>query len=307
MSDTDMNIDVPVDETGKTGAEPEIVIVDEAPASEQNVAKNDDNKADLDPAKALEKLRKKLKKEKERADEAERAAQRAMQQVNTASSEVEDTHLHLVNNAISTVKRDQDILRMNYRDSMANGDYDRAAEIQEAMSMNAAKLLQLENGFNEMRNKPRQPVQQQPQEITVDTLIGRVTPKSAEWLKENRDELRDSRSLRIMGRAHDDAVDMGITPESKEYFRFIENRLGIGRDDTETRETRSDESYSGASAPVQRRQSPPAAPVTRSGNGTGQRPGQITLTAAQVEAAKISGLTPKQYYDEMMREKNRQH
>lgn len=311
-----MEIDLgPNPEIQKT--EPEVVIVDDAsqlenaPKPDKVEAKNEE----IDPAKALEKLKKKLKKEKERAEEAERQAREAMAKAHTASSEVEDTHLHLVNNAISTVKRDNEILKMNYRDAMANGDYDRVAEIQEAISMNAAKLLQLENGFNEMKNRPAAPPPpQQPRDITVDDLIPRVTPKSAEWLKDNRKHLKDPRSLRIMARAHDDAMDMGIDTETKEYFRFIENRLGINKEKAPTIERDDDDdgyedsALSAAAAPTQRRQAPPAAPVSRSGsfNGNG-RPDRITLTAEQAEYAKISGLTPHEYWVQLQREKNRQH
>ena len=300
MADNDELIEINPGDISEIEGDPEVIVIDD-PSGE---AVDGSKKKDVDPAAALEKLKRKLKQEKDRANEAESRARAAIAQASSASNEMDDTHLHLVGNAISTIKRDQDILKMNYRDSMATGDYDKVAEIQEAMSTNAAKLLQLENGFNDMKNKPKQVVAPPPpKDFTVEDLIPRVTPKSAEWLKEHQDDLSDARSLRIMGRAHDDAVDMGIKAESKEYFNFIEKRLGIGKsveqsdDDTEV--------FSEAAKPMQRRQSPPAAPVTRSGNGTGQRPNEIRLTKEQVEYAKISGLTPKEYYIEMLREKNR--
>jgi len=301
MTDNDELIEINPGDISKVENDPEVIVIEDNASSD---SEDGSKKKDVDPAAALEKLKRKLKQEKDRANEAESRARAAIAQASSASNEMDDTHLHLVGNAISTIKRDQDILKMNYRDSMASGDYDRVAEIQEAMSTNAAKLLQLENGFNDMKNKPKQVVPPpQQKDFTVEDLITRVTPKSAEWLKEHQDDLGDARSLRIMGRAHDDAVDMGIKAESKEYFKFIEKRLGIGSlsepvdDDTEV--------FSEAAKPMQRRQSPPAAPVTRSGNGSGQRPNEIRLTREQVEYAKISGLTPKEYYLEMLREKNR--
>lgn len=311
MSGTEQQMEIDLGNTPQAqNAEPEVVIVDDASQLEGNAPPVEAKTEEVDPAKALEKLRKKLKKEKERAEQAERQARDAVARAQSASHEVEDTHVHLVKNAIETVKRDQDILKMNYRDAMANGDYDAVANIQESISMNSAKLLQLENGFNEMKNRPAPPPPP-PKQFSVDDLIPRVTPKSADWLKDNREHLTDSRSLRMMGRAHDDAMDMGISAESKEYFRFIENRLGIGRDNERSVESRYNDdapALSEASAPTQRRQAPPAAPVSRSGNmNGGGRTDRITLTSEQVEYAKISGLTPHEYWVQMQREKNRQN
>jgi hypothetical protein len=105
-----------------------------------------------------------------------------------------------------------------------------------------------------------------------------------------------------MGRAHDDAVDLGIIPESDQYFRFIESRVGIG---SKPASYESDDAMSGAAKVTKNRQSPPSAPVSRQPVDTPNRPGTIRLTAEQVEAAKISGVTPQEYYKLMMQERNR--
>ena len=44
-----------------------------------------------------------------------------------------------------------------------------------------------------------------------------------------------------------------------------------------------------------RASAPPAAPVSRSGTGTGGRPNVVTLTRAEQEAARDMGMTPKEY------------
>ena len=62
---------------------------------------------------------------------------------------------------------------------------------------------------------------------------------------------------------------------------------------------------SSASAPTQKRAAPPAAPVTRSGNGTGTRSNAVRLTPEQREIAKISGQSDQQYFDELQRAKKR--
>ena len=265
-----------------------------------------------DVQEALEKLQKKLKKEEKLRKKAEHEAYEASVRANQASSEVENSNLTLVTTAIDTVKRDQEILKSNLRDSMSIGDYDKAAEIQEAMSMNSAKLLQLEQGFQEMKNRPKIEPVAPPQRAgdMIDEIASRVTPLSAKWIKQNRDHLEDPRAIRMMGRAHEDAVDMGIRPESDEYFRFVENRLGIGKEDTRQQQEPSydnDSPLSEAASSSTRRQSPPAAPVSRTGSAPGTRPNVVRLTPAQAEAAKISGLSEVEYYKLMIQERNRAH
>ena len=105
-----------------------------------------------------------------------------------------------------------------------------------------------------------------------------------------------------MARAHEDAVDHGMIPESDQYFRFVENRLGIGsnRDSYD-----GDDAMSGASKATKNRQSPPSAPVSRQPVDSQTRPGTIRLTQEQVEAAKISGISPQEYYKLMMQDRNR--
>jgi hypothetical protein len=302
MDNKDEQMEIDLGDTPKVEAkveeDPVIEIIDEnAPetpvveAKEPAKTKVVDEK---DPEEALKTLQKKLDSERKAREEAERRAQ-------AAAGEVSETNMHLVATAIETVSREQDMLKAQLRDAMAIGDFDKAADIQAAMVANTTNLKQLERGFEEMKNQPRQPVQPMPrQEITVDDLIDKVTPRSAEWLRSNREAIPDTRAIRIMGRAHEDAIDMGIIPESDEYFRFVEGRLGIGK-----QEQRYEDASSGAAKPVKSRQSPPAAPVSREPVGASSRPGTIRLTAAEVEAAKISGISPAEYYKNKLRDQNR--
>lgn len=286
--------------------EPEVVLLaenDPEPEPEKPA------KAAVEPDTAIEELNRRLQAERQAREEAERFAREAANRANQAANEVEDTHLHLVKSAIETVRRDQDILKANLKECWTIGDYDKAAELQEAMSVNAAKLLQLENGFQEMQNRPRaEPVRPvsppQQQGPDIDRLIQSVTPLSAQWLQNNRDSLKDPRSFRIMARAHEDAVDHGIIPESDDYFRFVENRLGINR----SNDAPVEPAMSAAAAPVQRRQSPPAAPVSRQpSNSSGNKPHVVKLTPEQREAARISGVTEEEYARQMLKERNRVH
>lgn len=278
--------------------DPEVEIVDDPVEVEAKAPEKDVDKA-------LKKLNKKLEEERKARMDAEAMARQATEHARMAQNEASDSNMHLVSGAIESVRRDQEILKANLRDSMAIGDFDKAAELQEQMTANITNLRQLERGFEEMKQQPRMQPQAAPQgELTVDTLIDRVTPRSAEWLKKNRDALPDARSIRVMARAHEDAVDYGIAPESDAYFQFVENRLGINATRRSIPEV--DDVMSSAASSKQRRSAPPSAPVSRQPiDSPNHRPGVITLTAAEVEAAKISGITPQEYYRNKMRENNR--
>jgi hypothetical protein len=306
MSDKEKDLEIVVDdapEIEKRDDDVEIVVSGE----QEGGSKPEASGSGSDDG--IEELRRRLEQERQARLEAEKRAYQAGEQAFRAAAEVEDTQYHLVRSAFDSVRRDQDILRSNLREAMQVGDYDKAAEINESMSMNSIKLSQLEQGLVEMQSRakaaPEQRQQQpapRPVSNQVDDLIQRVTPLSARWLQDNRDHLQDQRSLRIVARAHEDAIDMGIIPESSDYFALVESRLGIQKGAPQ----REESSYSSAAAPVQRRTAPPAAPVSRGGR-TATRSGAHTLTPLQAEAAKISGLTNREYYDQMVKEKNRSH
>ena len=251
-----------------------------------------------DPRKALKKLEKKLKKEKEARREAEERARIASFHAQKATVEVGDTHIHLVNNAIENLRRDNEILTANYAESMRNGDYETGARIQSTINQNEVNLKELHDGQIRMQQEARSqpplpPVPPKPVdfETKIDQLIKEVSKPSGQWLKANRDYLNDERSLNKMYRAHQDAVEEGIQPDTPAYFNYVENRLGIGSGDN------GGSPMSSASRPSSRQAAPPSAPVNRDKGG---RDKGATLSSAEAEMAKSWGWSPREYYDHKM-------
>lgn len=270
----------------------ELILEDKEPLEPQVEVQKAEDEAP-DPKLAIAELNRKLKEANQRAQQAERSAREQYEHSLAARAEVEDTNLHLVTNAIETVKRENEILKANLRDAMANGDYDKVAEAQESISMNAAKLLQLENGREAMKNQPRQPVQPMPRAADpVEQVKASLSSRSAAWVDKHPEFVRDQRLFRKMVAAHELAVADGIEADSDEYFASVERTLGIrSKVETET----DDGAFSSASQPVQRRAAPPSAPVSRSGNGTGSKPNVVRLTSAEREMADMMGMTEKEY------------
>lgn len=107
-------------------------------------------------------LKRQIEAERSARQAAEQKLHQAAREVHRSRSEVDDTNLHLVVNAIDTVNRDIELLKQAHTYAMQNGDFARATEIQSEMSSNSAKLLQLENGKQAMESAPRQPEPQMP-------------------------------------------------------------------------------------------------------------------------------------------------
>jgi len=275
----------------------DIVLNDEAPASDEVIVEEADEKPSPE-GKAdgvddtLESLRQQLEDERRTLEaerkarvEAERLANEERRNAFHAQSEVHDSNLHLVTNAIETVVQANAMLKANYRDAMAAGDYDAAAEIQSEMSSNAAKLLQLEQGKQALESAPRTEAPKPYVSDPVEALASQLSPRSADWVRRNPQFATDQRLYSKMLAAHNLAVADGIAPDTDDYFASIEDTLRVGR----------------RAAPEEpkvqpRKSSPPAAPVSRSGTGTGgSNPNVVRLTAAEREMASMMGMTPQEY------------
>lgn len=265
------------------------------------------SKEDKDPEidsreKALQDLKRQYEHQK-RVAEAEREARRQAeyyahqqaQQVGRAHNEVQDSNLRIIMNAIDSTEQAAAVAERDYAEAMAAGDYALAAKAQRAIAQAESHLLQLNNGKNKLEEMLQQPSEgavydrqmpsfepQIPQD-PVEMYAERLTPKSAQWLREHPEVVSDNK-IGKLSRAHQDAMDDGITPESNEYFEYIENRLGYsGRNASEQVESRHRE------AP---RKTLASAPVTSSASSSTPRsastPNTMVLSPQEVEMAILA-------------------
>ena len=284
MSVKDEQLEIEITETDAEGSDVTLTDDDKPAASAAPVG---------DPTAAIEQLNKQLEAERRARIDAENYARQAAQMAQSAMGEADDTNLHLVGNAIDTVKRDNELLTSKYAELMSIGDYESAAKVQAVVSTNSAKLLQLENGLSEMQKLPkRQPQLQAPPPVQgekIDQIIfevSKTSPRSTTWLKNNRQQLSDDKAIRKLFRAHDEAIDDGIEVDSDGYFAFLENRMGVSK------QAPQESPMSSAAKPAPRAAAPAAAPVN---NGGSSRPNVVRLSRAEADTAKMFGMTEQEY------------
>lgn len=279
------------------------IVVEDAPDNTEATGKETDKKG-KSPEEGIDELKKMLAAERELRSEAERIAQQnaelaqsAAYQAQKAQKDVQDSNLQLIINAIDTFQKDNDNLKMQVRDAMASGDYDKAADLQSAMSMNNAKLLQLENGKAALQERLAQPVQPVPPPQTiqrrdaVEELASQLSPRSAQWIRSHPECARDTKMFNKMVGAHNFAISEGYVPDSDAYFDYIESQLGYKA----VQQQESDaEVMSEAAKPVATRSAPPPAPSTRAASGSG-RPNVVRLSPEEREMAQMMGMSPEDY------------
>jgi hypothetical protein len=192
--------------------------------------------------KALKELRAQYEQQKRIAEaerearkQAEHYAREQAQQVYNAQNQVQDGNLKIILNAIDATEQAASNAERDYAAAMAAQDYVMAAKAQRIMAQAESHLLQLQNGKQRLEETLQQPTEGSVQEPEipnfepriphdpVEVYASKLAPKSAQWLREHPDAVN---KIGKLTRAHADAVEDGIAPESPDYFRYIESRLG---------------------------------------------------------------------------------
>jgi hypothetical protein len=273
--------------------QPESDKIDDIQVVEVEKQPENSKKEVSEPEEGIQELKAKLEQERAARIEAQKHARMAYETAAEAKNEVQDTNLQLVRNAIDTVKRNNDILKYNYSEAMAVGDYAKAAEIQETMGMNSAKLMELERGRAHMENAPKIVAPEPPRHSDpVEALASQLSPRSADWVRRNPQCVTDPRMYQKMVAAHNLAIADGYQPDTDDYFGYVEDTLRISR---RVPVDNDEDPMSGAAKATQRRSAPPAAPVSRGGGGTGSRPNEVRLTREEIETARDLGMSEKDY------------
>ena len=257
--------------------------------------------ADLTPAEGVQKLQKQLEDERAARLAAETRANEAARGEAEAQTKVQQTQLDQVKGAIAQIGQSNDVLEDQYAEAMQAGDFKAAAKVQRQMGDNSAKIAQLEAGKTALERAPK-PVPRVPTD-PVEAFVAGMTAPSAAWVRAHPDFVTDQHKNKQMIAAHEFALARGFKADTDDYFKSIEKTLDLPATVARTLPAHHDENPDPTADAARetggRSGSPPAAPVSRSGNGAGGRPTTVKLTPEQVEAAYISfpdSKTPLQDY-----------
>lgn len=291
IDDKELEVSIPADEPVTVN------LGDDAPVIEKKA--ETPTAPDVDEREqALAELRKQIEEERARAErerkareQAERYAQEQEFAAKSAKVEVQDSNLRVILNAIEATEQAASGAERAYADAMAAGDYAQAAKAQRAMAQAESQLLQLKNGKSALEDR----LQSQTHEgrvaseapkiektagraDSVEEMAAQLTPKSAEWLRAHPSAANQVNKLVA---AHQAAVELeGITPETPEYFAYIEGKLGFTTP-KQTEKPQTAPAKAMASAPVSSASS--SGGSSRSGNGS-----SMTLSPAEVEFALLN-------------------
>lgn len=272
-------------------AEPDIEVEIAEPEVKQPEVRQDD--ATLALRKQIDDLKNaaKIRDEqfaREREQNLEYARQREAQIVK-AQKEIQDSQLNemsigLTAAEIAFSKATQDIKNaIDIGDSQAQSD----AMARQAMAVN--DMAKYRDGKAAAEERAKEP----PAQVGIDPIDTWGYPDiTVRWLKNHRDWLTDSRKLNKLKVYQDNATDAGITPHTQEFLENIEVQMGL-REAPEPEAEKPARKGPMVSAPVSR--DVPNASGKRVGNG------KVTLSPAEVEAARISGITPEEYAKQKIR------
>jgi hypothetical protein len=248
----------------------------------------------LKPDDAIKALKAQLTEAQSAKLDADRRAREAAEAATAATAEKYDSNLHLITNAIGTLSQKQENLKSLYKEALANSDFQAATNFNDELLDTKLRLSQLEAGKQELEKTPP-PVFEQPQIADpVERVASRLSPRSADWLRNHPEYATDPKLFNKMVAAHNVVVSSDIAPDTDEYFSEVESILKINR--TATHETGT---FSDAAQPVKTRSGPVAAPVSRGAAPGAPSSTRITLTREQAEMAEMMGMTPQEYAKNM--------
>lgn len=299
MSDDNDHIEIELEDPVKVEKPPvdDIQVEEKVEKPIQKAAKEE-----IDPDDGINDLKNKLQEEQRRRFEAENRARDAIQKQYRAQNETEEANFALVEGALRTLGEETELIKSQYKEALAVGDYDKVADLQEAMAENKQRMSELRRGHEYMKAQReaarQQPPQPQGQQYAdpVEALASQLSPRSADWVRRNPEYAKDQKLFQKMLAAHQFVTADGIQPDTDEYFEAIEDTLKMRKTPERAAPAAdADDATSEAAKPMQRRAAPPAAPVSRSGGTPGNRPNVVRLTRAEIETARDMGMTEQEY------------
>lgn len=269
------------------------VVIEEAPEVEVEIGEPEVKQDDATIAlkKQIDDLRKSEQLHKERAEQFAREREEALQrardrevQIAKVQKEAYDSQADAISSALAAAQAELAKAKMDIKNAIDLGDSAGQAEAIERQAIAAANLARLQDGKEAAEERAKE----SPATDGVDPIDTWNLPKiTTDWLKNHRHWLTDPEKFDELKWRQREATRAGITPHTQEFLDFIENKMNGKESEVET----APEKPAKEKGPIV------SAPVSRDvPNSNGKRnPGKVTLTPAEVEAARISGISVEEY------------
>lgn len=249
----------------------------------------------------LEALKADNKKQQEAAARATQAAaqeraraEAATREATEARAVVADRELDTIVSGIAAAQAKAESAQKDYEAAEEAGDAKKKADAARRMARAESEALQYETAKTELEARRARPAEgnvgsARPQpDRTSDPFedhLRNFTPRTADWMREHRDWVVDTRkNAKLMG-AHHMAIGDGLAPDTDEYFAHVEKTLGIGQEEPPAR---NNGAGNGQQRMQTRRASPVVAPVNGGAgahsSGAGAR-NEVRLSAGEAKAA----------------------
>jgi hypothetical protein len=272
-----------------------------------------------DPSLALKKQIEDLRRSEQLArEDAQRANQEREDALRRASEreresfefrkEIVGSRMDAIKAGIAAAQAEAESAQRDLENAVAIGDSKAQAESYRKLARAEANLSKMEDGKAALEEElQRQSIEKAPTAVDPNDiraiLANSNLPELAKsWLEAHPDYLKVPRKNAKIQALHWDLVDEGHAPFSREYFESMEVHLGLRKaekvedddDDDGGAESRSQDQKRGTvvSAPVSREAPAGSRPT---------RPSQIRLTKAQVEAARMAGVTEAEYAKQLIK------
>jgi len=235
--------------------------------------------------------------------EAERSArmaetqrrQQAEAKVETFGQEADAANANAV--TVGTTALEQRVVQMKreYATALREGEYEKATDLQYEMTVVAQDLSALRREQTSIETKRQQQLQPKPEparntewqplnNAQAESHMANSTPQTAAWLRRHPEYYTDRGFQAQVSAAHSLAVAKGHKPDTSDYFRFVEDSVGVSPKET---------------APTSRQPAPVQAGSVRRVDDYGSRaPSADNMPAEARRFAEAIGADPISYWKE---------
>lgn len=266
----------------------------------------------------------------QRAEQLARENTSRAAQLRTAQENSEAAQLTALETGIVNATSQIDACKKEVAAAMTEGNFEKVAEVQTRLSRASATLDRLEATKEDfVTGKANRDAAADAAGTTdegattaappLEQYVARMAPKAQAWLRDHSDCAPsafggdDAKNAKML-RGHYDAISQGYAANSDDYFRVIEESVGLRQAEAEEQEDEGEEDEKPApkkktpnQAQQREREARPSAPVTRNppGNNQGGQSRTVRLSQAEQETARFSfpHLPPNQAYAEYAKNK----